>query len=69
MQRRQFLQTSALAGMGIAAGCADDTPKQHYITLSFDDGFKKSYIKVAELYEKYDLCACFNIIAGAHLPG
>lgn len=43
--------------------------KKHFITLSFDDGFKKSSIKTAEIYEKYHLSACINVIATAHLPG
>lgn len=43
----------------------------HLITLSFDDGFKKSSIRTAEIYEKYKLSSCINIIASAHLqePG
>jgi len=41
--------------------------KTHIITLSFDDGFKKSSIRTAEIYEKYDLSACINVIATAHL--
>jgi peptidoglycan/xylan/chitin deacetylase (PgdA/CDA1 family) len=39
----------------------------HLITLSFDDGFRKSSIKTAEIYEKYGLSSCINIIASAHL--
>ena len=39
----------------------------HLITLSFDDGFKKSSIKTAEIYEKYGLSSCINVIASAHL--
>jgi peptidoglycan/xylan/chitin deacetylase (PgdA/CDA1 family) len=42
--------------------------KKHFITLSFDDGFKKSSIRTAEIYEKYKLSACINVIATAHLP-
>lgn len=42
--------------------------KSHIVTLSFDDGFKKSSIKTAEIYEKYNLSACINVIATAHLP-
>jgi len=40
---------------------------RHIITLSFDDGFEKSSIKTAEIYEKYGLASCINIIASAHL--
>jgi peptidoglycan/xylan/chitin deacetylase (PgdA/CDA1 family) len=43
--------------------------KKHFITLSFDDGFKKSSIRTAEIFEKYNLSACINVIATAHLPG
>jgi peptidoglycan/xylan/chitin deacetylase (PgdA/CDA1 family) len=43
--------------------------KLHIVTLSFDDGFKKSFLRTAEIYEKFGLSACFNIVAGAHLPG
>lgn len=41
--------------------------KVHIITLSFDDGFKKSSIRTAEIYEKYNLSACINVIATGHL--
>ncbi|KPJ66864.1 MAG: hypothetical protein AMJ43_06850 [Coxiella sp. DG_40] len=41
--------------------------KTHIITLSFDDGFKKSSIRTAEIYEKFNLSACINVIATAHL--
>ena len=40
----------------------------HIITLSFDDGFLKSNIRIAEIYEKHECCACFNVIATGHLP-
>lgn len=43
---------------------SNTTQKRHFITLSFDDGFKKSSIKTAEIFEKYNLRACFNIVAG-----
>lgn len=39
---------------------------KYIITLSFDDGFKKSSIRTAEIYEKYNLSACFNVIATGH---
>lgn len=35
----------------------------HIVTLSFDDGFRKSSIRTAEIYEKYKLSACINVIA------
>lgn len=46
---------------------ADKKKKTHIITLSFDDGFKKSSVRTAEIYEKYNLSACINVIATAHL--
>jgi peptidoglycan/xylan/chitin deacetylase (PgdA/CDA1 family) len=70
--RRRMLK---LMGMGAAAMTVPQTllasndGKKHYITLSFDDGFKKSSLKTAEIYEKYKLSACINVIATAHLPG
>lgn len=78
--RREFLQ---LAGMGLAAMALPGAPASckgnqeaitHIISLSFDDGFRKSSIRTAEIYEKYRLSACINVIASAHedqfdLPG
>jgi len=43
--------------------------KKHIITLSYDDGFRKSSIRTAEIYEKYGLSSCINIIANAHQRG
>ena len=40
----------------------------HLVTLSFDDGFARSCVKIADIHEKYGLSACFNVLAGAHLP-
>ena len=48
---------------------ADDAKITHFVTLSFDDGFKKSSLHTAEIYEKFGLSACINVIATAHLPG
>lgn len=44
-----------------------DQKKRHIVTLSFDDGFKKSSIKTAEIYEKHKLFACINVVASAHM--
>lgn len=41
----------------------------HLISLSFDDGFKKSSIRTAEIFEKFGLPACINVVATAHHPG
>jgi peptidoglycan/xylan/chitin deacetylase (PgdA/CDA1 family) len=40
--------------------------KRHIVTLSFDDGFKKSFVRIAEIYEKHKLSACLNVIATGH---
>jgi len=40
----------------------------YYLTLSWDDGFLKSSLKTAEIFEKFGLRAEFNVIATAHLP-
>jgi peptidoglycan/xylan/chitin deacetylase (PgdA/CDA1 family) len=40
--------------------------KRHIITLSYDDGFEKSSIRTAEIYEKYGLSAAINVVASAH---
>lgn len=41
--------------------------KTHLVTLSFDDGFKKSFTRIAGIYEKHRLSACLNVVA-AGLP-
>lgn len=40
----------------------------HFLTLSWDDGFRESSLKTAEIYEKFGLRAEFNIVATANLP-
>jgi peptidoglycan/xylan/chitin deacetylase (PgdA/CDA1 family) len=40
----------------------------YIVSLSFDDGLEKSNLRIAEIYEKYDLSACFNVIALGHEP-
>ncbi len=71
--RRSFLRTlGAASAVLTAAGLrASDTPvvsgKRHLITLSFDDGFKKSFTRTAEIYEQHKLSACLNVVA-AGLP-
>jgi len=41
--------------------------RMYYVTFSFDDGFKKSSIKTAQIYESLGLRADFNIIAVASI--
>ena len=71
--RRQAIETIgrsvATACMLPGLGMIQNKQKKHFVTLSFDDGFKKSSIRTAEIYEKYKLSACINVIATAHLPG
>src|SRR5688572_8010126 len=53
----------------LAAAETGSAKKTHFVTLSFDDGFKKSSLRTAEIFEKHKLPACINVIATAHLPG
>ena len=39
----------------------------HLITLSFDDGFVRSTLRTAEIFEQRGLSACFNVVAAASL--
>ena len=38
----------------------------YYVTLSWDDGFTRSVAKIAEIYERYGLCAEFNVVVTFH---
>ena len=69
LTRRDAIRIMGLGGLGILSGgfTLPVKGRRHIITLSFDDGFKKSSIKTAEIYEKYGLSCCLNIIASAHL--
>jgi len=67
--RRSFLMKAGVGALTFPGlmGCFSNKPKiTHIVSISFDDGFEKSFIKTAEIYEKYKLSACFNIIASAH---
>jgi hypothetical protein len=56
-----------MAALGIPGACmGENRQKTHIVSLSFDDGFQKSSIRTAEIYEKYQLSACINVIASAH---
>jgi peptidoglycan/xylan/chitin deacetylase (PgdA/CDA1 family) len=70
MRRREFIGALGTAALAGCAGVQADTPaKTHIVSLSFDDGFRKSFIRIAQIYEKFGLSGCFNIIANAHVPG
>lgn len=62
LSRREFLGALALT----PAALRQRPPKTHVITLSFDDGFRKSSIETARIFEKHGLAACINVIATAH---
>ena len=72
MKRRKFIQGACCSVLGVSAGVSTaKVPKQkktHVITLSFDDGLKKSFYKIADIYERFELRACLNVIATGHLP-
>jgi len=67
--RRQVIKSLGLgtAGLVLSQSPFACTGKTHIVTLSFDDGFEKSSIKTAEIFEKYGLSACINVISTAHL--
>jgi len=71
--RRDFITTAGTIATTVALPKwmrgAEERPdkKRHIVTLSFDDGFKKSSIKTAEIYEKHKLSACINVVASAHM--
>jgi len=66
--RRKALATVGLGSAYLMTGAfiPAKSGKKHIITLSYDDGFEKSSIRTAEIYEKYGLSASINVIASAH---
>ncbi len=72
--RREFIKTAGLfpccvAAAGLTQACSEKAvPKPHLVTLSFDDGFRKSFLRTAEIYEKFGLSACFNVTAAGNRP-
>ena len=69
MNRREFILQSTLVGMGLPFGIKCIPGQAHWLTLSFDDGFKKSFYRIAGIHEQFGLQACLNVIASGHLPG
>jgi peptidoglycan/xylan/chitin deacetylase (PgdA/CDA1 family) len=70
IDRRQFILTMGAGIISFMPGFVGaQSPKRHIITLSFDDGFKKSSLLTAEIFEKHKLSACINIVATGHLLG
>lgn len=72
--RRKMLKTVGLGAAALAwptglfVSASGDEEKKHFITLSFDDGFRNSSIQTAKIFEKYNVSSCINVIATAHLP-
>lgn len=69
--RRNLLKVMSMATTALVVPeilYEKEKKKTHFITLSFDDGFKKSSLQTAAIFEKYNLSACINVIATAHLP-
>ena len=69
MNRRNFISSAALISLGLGLESFIKKRKTHILTLSFDDGFKKSFYKIAEMHKEYDVKACLNVIAMGHVPG
>ncbi len=65
MKRKEFITTAASP---IDAAGAESADRVHIVSLGFDDGFRKSCEKVAEIHERFGLSACFNIVASASDP-
>lgn len=68
MKRRNFIKSTALSTLGFNFNPIPARKKTHILSLSFDDGFKKSFYRIAEIHETYGLKACLNVIASGHLP-
>ena len=66
MIRRNFIKLTSLASLGINSNVFMNDIS-HYLTLTFDDGFKKSSYRTADIFENYGLKASINIIASGHL--
>jgi len=69
MLRRSFLKAGLLVtGNSMVPINFQTTEATHLLTLSFDDGFKQSFEKIAAIHEEANLPACLNVIASGHLP-
>ena len=71
--RRRFLRAMSAGALGLAAPHAlsalepGASRRTHLLTLSFDDGFRRSSIITAQIFEAHKLSACINVIASGHL--
>jgi peptidoglycan/xylan/chitin deacetylase (PgdA/CDA1 family) len=69
INRRQFIGMVGAGLTSLMPGISGaQSAKRHIITLSFDDGFKKSSVLTASIFDKYKLSACINVVATGHLP-
>ena len=68
MNRRNFIKQASTYSLLFSIDGWMPAQKTHIITFSFDDGFKKSFYRAAEIHEEYGLSACFNVIASGHFP-
>lgn len=41
----------------------------YIVSLSFDDGFEKSNLQIADIYERFGFSACFNVLAREEVDG
>lgn len=70
MKRREFIGAVGALASGTLplSSFAGPEDRMHIVSLSFDDGFRKSFIRTAEIYEKFGLSACFNVTAAGNRP-
>jgi len=68
MLRRTFIKSTALSTLAFSLGKYGMADKTHILTFSFDDGFKKSVYRIADIFEEHGLQACINVIASGHFP-
>ncbi len=68
ISRRDSIKMLGVGSLGIISGgfAMPIAGDRYIITLSYDDGFEKSSIRTAEIYEKYGLSSCINVVASAH---
>ena len=67
MKRRSFAKLTSAGTIGLMLpSFSRENKTTHILTLSFDDGFKKSFTKTAKIFENYGLKACLNVMASGH---
>ena len=69
MKRRQFLYQSAMGALVLGWPGKLPPKKTHILSLSFDDGFKKSFYRIAEIHEEFGLSAWDTGRLGAAVGG